>query len=303
MIIFTRVLLLVMIGIMIPISVLACDVCGCSAGGTYFGILPQFHKHFIGIQYYYRKFETQHTSIADPKEYTSDETFKTIELRMRVNITRKLQLLTFLPFVMNKQVERNITNKIEGFGDATLIANYSLYNNGDSLLHVWKHNLQIGGGIKLPIGKYKQLNKDRVLNPYIQVGTGSADFILNTIYTIRRKKIGLNTNMQYRLTSTNTNNYKFGNKINLTSNLFYWANVLGFSILPNIGLSYEYAAKDKHQRILLPNSGGQNLVTTIGTDFYIKQLALALGYQHPMHQNNTIIKQKSRISTTLLINF
>ena len=32
---------------------LACDVCGCSAGGNYFGILPRFGKHFLGIRYQY----------------------------------------------------------------------------------------------------------------------------------------------------------------------------------------------------------------------------------------------------------
>lgn len=56
----------------------ACDVCGCSIGGNYFGILPQFHRHFVGIRYSEQSFRSAHSlSAARLGNYDSDEQFRT----------------------------------------------------------------------------------------------------------------------------------------------------------------------------------------------------------------------------------
>ncbi|MEO0333200.1 MAG: hypothetical protein AAF223_16195, partial [Bacteroidota bacterium] len=52
----------------------ACDVCGCSLGSNYFGILPQFDKHFVGVRWHHSSFFAQmnHNSELLEREYSND---------------------------------------------------------------------------------------------------------------------------------------------------------------------------------------------------------------------------------------
>ena len=58
----------------------ACDVCGCSLGGNYFGILPMFNKNFVGIRWSQAEF---HSYIA-PTQYLaaqqSNDTYQKMEI-------------------------------------------------------------------------------------------------------------------------------------------------------------------------------------------------------------------------------
>lgn len=281
----------------------ACDVCGCSMGGTNLGILPQFHKNFIGLHYFYRGFSSEHTILGSDTKSISQESFQTTELRGRFRLSERIQLFTLVPINFNQQKENNITSTFSGIGDITVFANYSIYNNGDSLDRKWKHNLQLGGGIKTPIGSYKKLDKNNILNPNVQTGSGSFDFLLDAIYTIRYKKWGLNNTAFYRYNTTNSNDYKFGNRFTLSSSFFYWANIKGYSLLPSIGINYDLADNDVHNKFTVDHSGGNLLFTTFGLDFYYKKFTFGINYQLPVYQDSPITKGNSKIGATLLYNF
>lgn len=281
----------------------ACDVCGCSIGGTNFGILPQFHKHFIGIQYNFRNFNSEHLILGTETKSISTESFQKVELRGRFNLSKRIQLFVFLPLSINQQTENNLISKISGLGDISTFANYSIYNNGDSLNKKWKHNFQLGVGFKLPIGKYNTLNNNNELNPNIQTGTGSFDILLDVIYTVRYRKIGLNNSTIYRFNNSNSNNFQFGNRYTFATNLFYWANIKGYSLLPSIGAIYENTQKDKHNNAILTQSGGNTLLSSIGLDFYYRKFSFGTNIQIPTYQDNNITKSKLKFSTTLLFNF
>jgi hypothetical protein len=68
------------------------------------------------------------------------------------------------------------------------------------LAHTW----QVGGGVKLPTGKYNTNNNGSV-NPSFQLGTGSWDYLLATEYIVRRKQFGLNTMLNYVIKTENGN--------------------------------------------------------------------------------------------------
>lgn len=285
------------------LQVNACDVCGCSMGGTNLGILPQFHKNFIGLHYFYRGFSSEHAMLGTETKSTSKELFQTAEIRGRFHLNKKIQLFVLAPININKQTENNITSSFAGLGDITTFANYSIYNNGDSLLKKWKHNIQTGGGIKLPTGSYKKLDENEILNPNIQMGTGSFDILFDIIYTVRYKKWGLNNTAFYRFNTTNSNKFKFGNRYTFTSSFFYWANIKGYSLLPSIGVNYDIANKDIHNSFAFDQSGGSSFFITNGLDFYYKKYTLGINFQFPVLQTNTITQSKTKISATLLYNF
>ena len=68
----------------------ACTVCGCSASNQYLGILPQYHKHFMGLQYQFRAFESEHEAHeAAEKSSLSKEYYSTIQAWGRFNLGKK----------------------------------------------------------------------------------------------------------------------------------------------------------------------------------------------------------------------
>jgi hypothetical protein len=71
----------------------------------------------------------------------------------------------------------------------------------------------VGGGVKLPTGKYNTNNNGSV-NPSFQLGTGSWDYLLATEYIVRRKQFGLNTMLNYVIKTENRKWYRFGNQFN-----------------------------------------------------------------------------------------
>jgi hypothetical protein len=197
----------------------ACEFCGCGVGNFYLGILPQFQKNFVGVRYQVQDFNSHvglHPSLA------TTERFQSTEIWTRFYITPKLQVISLIAYHFNEQTTTTGKVYLDGLGDIPILANYNLINTTDHPLRELNHNLWFGGGIKLPTGKYQfQDLPDQVANPNFQLGTGSVDFMVNTIYTVRYKKIGLNSDITYKINSDNEQRYHFGNKISGTASFVF----------------------------------------------------------------------------------
>lgn len=281
----------------------SCDVCGCATGGINLGILPQFHKHFIGLNYNYRSFTSSHNGFSTAESSFSKEEFQSLEMRARINLKPRLHLFAFMPIQVNKQTEGIITTSIAGLGDFSTFVNYSIVLTADSLNKSIKHNLQAGGGIKLPIGRYTVLDAQSLLNPNIQAGTGSFDFLLNALYTFRFKKLGLNTTAFYKLNSSNSNQFRFGNRLNFASTLFYWVQNKSALFLPGAGIHFERAELDSHNTYKLSQSGGSALFASCSIDLYIKQFTCSLSGQFPVQQTSKYIVTQPRFNVSAVYNF
>src|SRR6476659_4700501 len=126
----------------------ACDICGCSSGNYFIGLLPQFRKHFIGTRYTFRSY-TSHVA-GDASQFSHDF-YQTVELWGGMNVGRKWQVMAFVPYNINKQNSDDGLNHSSGLGDITVIGNYKLLDTrtgtkkGDWL----SQQLFIGGGVKL----------------------------------------------------------------------------------------------------------------------------------------------------------
>lgn len=262
----------------------ACDVCGCAAGGNYFGILPQFRRHFFGMRYQDRDFTSLHPGVED-LSLASKEHFRTYELWGRYVVSPRIHLFAFVPVNHFTRTEEGETVISNGLGDVSILANYILLNTGDSSRFKWKHALQIGGGIKMPTGRTNILSEGLLLNQNIQPGTGSFDFPLSLVYTLRYQHIGLNTELGYRFNTGNKAHYRFGNRFNTACKLFYWQKAGKLSLLPQAGIAFESAASDSRNDIQQPYTGGSVLMANLGLDIYYQRFSFGAGYQHPLFQN------------------
>ncbi len=288
-------------------QLMACDVCGCSLGGNYFGILPLYNKNFVGLRWSQARF---HSYIA-PTQYLgaqeSNDTYSKIELWGRYYLTRKIQLFAFIPYAYNNMNGTDQVVTAQGLGDISLIANYVILNTGETGSN-FKHSLMAGGGIKLPTGKYDQADGGKIINRNFQLGTGSVDFHFNAVYTLRYKKTGINLETGYKLNTRNSHDYLFGNQYRASAQLFVWQKVGAFSFLPHAGVNYETAAKHKDGDIIQVNTGGSALLASAGLDVYISRVTLGLNYQDPIAQHynsdeTADITSKPRWTASLLFNF
>jgi hypothetical protein len=176
---------------------------------------------------------------------------------------------------------------LSGIGDVSVLAHYNVVNTFfDSTAHSVDHIWLMGGGIKLPTGKYDyNMNQDEVANPNFQLGTGSVDYIINSIYTVRKNNIGLNLDLSYKINGTNKNNYKFANKSRAIVNGFMQLTAGDFTFLPNLGVLGEYNSHDKQNGIDNQFSGGYLSTAMLGSEVYYKKITAGFSLQKPIAQD------------------
>jgi hypothetical protein len=75
------------------ISVQACDICGCGIGGYYSGMLPQYHKHFIGLRWRLSNFKSNIRHETNNSGQFSREYYHSLELMGEFYPHRKVQIM------------------------------------------------------------------------------------------------------------------------------------------------------------------------------------------------------------------
>ncbi len=176
---------------------------------------------------------------------------------------------------------------LSGIGDLSALAHYNVVNTFfDSIAHTLDHIWLLGGGMKLPTGNYDYtMSQDEVANPNFQLGTGSVDYLLNSIYTVRKNQIGLNVDLSYKINGTNNNNYKFANKSRAIVNGFMQLTAGDFTFLPNFGVLGEYNGHDKQNGIDNKFSGGYLTTAMLGSEVYHKKITAGFSLQKPIAQD------------------
>lgn len=264
----------------------ACTVCGCSASNPYLGILPQFHRHFIGLQAQYRSFESKHLETSEDGG-VSQEYYRMLQVWGRYQLGKKIQLFGYLPYVANLKNENGKNTEVAGPGDVTLLANYQLLNHTDAH-QAWKQNLQLGGGLKLPTGVDNYTGNEADGLPNMQPGTGTWDVLANLNYTIRHRRWGMNVDASYTLTTAAPDGYKFGNRLSAGATCFFWHSQNSWHVLPQAGLRLDIAGTDYDNyqyRIRNDMSGGLQLYSMLGIQTYYKQFGFQLSAYLPLTQH------------------
>lgn len=281
----------------------ACNVCGCGVGNYHYGILPQFGKNFVGLRYRYSSYVS---TLDESHGHTfSYETFQSTELWGRFYPARRVQAFLFVPFNFNERKEGENRKHLRGLGDIVVSANYNLINTYDSTNADVKHNLLVGGGMKLPTGEYRELENGLTVNQNFQLGTGSVDFLLNLIYTIRINDFGVNTEASHTITTENRDKYQFGNATRTGLTAFYLLRAGAFTLMPNVGISGEFFRDNKQFEQSFKDTGGWASLYNLGTEVYYRNLALGATLAIPGKQAlfNEMVEANNRFSAHLTYMF
>lgn len=282
----------------------ACEICGCGLGNYYIGIMPHFKNKFIGLRYQFHSFRTRLSD--DPTQFSRDF-YQTAEVWAGWNISSRLQVLAFVPYNFNHQVSDEGTTNLNGLGDVALLLNYKLVdiNSKTSNNKNISQELWVGGGAKLPTGKFELEagNPDVAAIANTQRGSGSVDFMLNTMYNVRVDKWGITTNASYKINSANKDDYKFGNKFSASSFVYYSLKASKTFISPNAGLLFEHNEASQLSNAKVNLTGGSLFQLATGVEFGFKKMAVGFNTQLPVSQNFAESQTKSKVKGMLHVTF
>jgi len=261
-----------------------CDACGCSANGGSMGFSSMLNDNFIGIRYLHQSYKSR-DGVFNNSPWI-DENFNTAQIWARIPISEKIEITALLPYHFHRRIKTDDTQNIDGIGDITVMAFYTVFDNKKDSLAKFGHKILLGGGVKAPTGKYDSQNNGSI-NPSFQVGTGSWEYSLASEYIIRKEKFGLNTALNYIFKTENDKNYKFGDQFNYGTTLFYATGIQNIIIVPQIGIAGEtYKANQDHQEEV-PLTRGDIFFSKIGVELGYKKFSAGVNGMLPINQNLT----------------
>lgn len=273
-------------------SDIGCDLCGC-----YMGLDPNFDLNQAGIRITSYKFISDHHSTSSGSQSqneplldhggheanSSAEYYNDLELYFRYYITPKFRLFFSIPFSSNDINGK----KLNGTGDAKLISQYQVYATSITGKTNFWQRIFLGGGVKLPTGVYNKTIVTGQLDPHIQPGTGSFDFILNGLYISKFEKsgIGWRNDVIYTVNTENSNGYRFANRFNLTSTFTYDIMAKDWTFLPHAGVYIETTAMDKQDGNNVKDTGGNAFFGTGGLDIYYNEFSFDFNFKFILDDN------------------
>jgi hypothetical protein len=290
---------LAFIGFISFLSASPCEICGCGLGNYYIGILPHFNKRFFGLRYHFNSFQTRLSD--DPSQFSKDF-YQTIEFWGGWNIGTRFQLLAFVPYNINHQVSDEGTSDLKGLGDAAVMVNYKVFAASNKNI---SQQLWLGTGVKLPTGKFviDATDPDVAAVANSQLGSGSTDILLNGMHNVSINKLGINTTVNYKINTSNKEEYKFGNKLTAGSFVYYVFPLKGIIISPNVGLLYEHSEASELQNSKMDLTGGKILQGSVGAEVNFNRIAIGLSTQLPIAQNFAENQTKAKVKGMLHVSF
>jgi hypothetical protein len=276
-----------------------CDACGCSASGGSMGFASMLNTNFIGIRYFNQSYKSTDGLYSNSLWY--DETYNTVQIWARIPVVKNIQVSVLAPYHFHSRETATGNQNISGIGDITVLGTYQLYQTQkDSAVFV--HSWQIGAGVKAPTGKFNESNAGNV-NPSYQVGTGSWDYLLATEYVVKRKKIGLNTMLNYVIKTQNQKYYRFGNQFNYAGTLFYLHETGKFSFAPQLGVAGEIYDDNEQYKQIVRGTAGSILFGKVGFEVGRDKFSFGANAMLPINQNLTDGKVEANYRWSVNLNY
>ena len=283
----------------------ACDVCGCSASGLSGGMFPQIQNNLLGLRFTPQQFLHPATAAnMNGLSLVKEDRYYDQELFFRWYAHKRLQLWFSAPYRIHERIETLRTTRIQGLGDVQASALYTIINNQDSVNSSWKHFWVAGGGFSLPTGKYRLRDETLTTLPAgFQLGTGAFSAVLNSVYLIRKNRIGMQLQVDYRVWSMNESQFKKGDQYSGQTQLFYRIPLKHGMLLPQAGMRYEHLRQDEEFGVLRVQSGSTATWATAGMDVYARHWMLGAAVQLPAQQTVTSAQPTAGVRFNVMAGF
>ena len=288
-----RIFLLTMFGFFIHPFLMGCDSCG-SVGGNGIGLMSAYKNNFIGIGWQYASFR----GVPEHGDGSIDH-LHTLELSLRYHVKDRFKVLFYQPFRINNRNVNGQTDGLNGFSDTRIIGSYSLLKDVTigTKINVF---LEIGAGVKLPVGKYNAKIQEVNLPENFNPGNGSWGYLFQPSLVLTLKKAGLVVNGYYQHHSKSTSDYQFGHQLS-TQVLFFWEKRLSnnFNLVPNAGINSEWISTDHYANgKRVEGTGGKGTYFSAGINFKTNQWIIGATYDHPLvhHYSNGEVDAKHRLA-------
>lgn len=251
-------------------------------------------------------------STDDPSPKDRDLRVLTVSSALVYGATRNLTLFGIVPYVDKTLDETTSPGQRQrrgdsGLGDAIVLGRYTIYSR-DRLGET--RRLAPFVGLKLPTGEDNATDSFGRLDQPLQLGSGSWDPIVGTIFTWQTFDWQFDSAMQYTF-RTPANNFEFGDQARLDLSFQYrlWPRELGAGVPAFVYGVLEsnliYAGKNEKGGTRNPDSGGTTWFLAPGLQYVTKRVILEGAVQIPVVQdlNGNALKNDFIVATGFRVNF
>ncbi len=273
------ILILILLWTIVCPTAEACDACGISSNNIGAGLLTNYRSNFLGFSWQQSVFTN-----ANSEDNELKDDFQVVTLSARYHFTDRWKINLRLPYKHNVRTLNNSTTKIHGLSDISVLGNYTLIN-GKSLFKKSMLYLEIGGGLKIPNGKYNSTITDRELPENFNIGNGSLGFIGNTNLVITKNQGGVVWRNSYQHNLKSNSGYRFGSQVNSQLLFFIEKKIKKINVVPNMGISGEWTSADQFANgNSAHGTGGKGAYIAGGLQVKFKTWLIGSTYQLPFVQ-------------------
>lgn len=279
------------------IQTYACDICGCSISNYNPFMFPHLVKSFVSFSYLQR-----HYRLSGNDGSFATQRVNTFLLSAQINAGKKLQFSLMAPFQLTSIKSTGSRKLLNGIGDISVLASYKIWNK---LTKTSRQTLLIGGGVKLPTGKYHPVDSDKIQDQSFNVGSGSVDYVLNGSYKLGLHKWIINISSSYKYNTQNKDDFRFGDVFNTSMIAGKRLDIKKWAVMPYLLLNWEQQMQDANNHILQEKSGGHIITSGLGIDVNNKRFTAGVNYQCPVNQRlaKGLIVVKPGISAHVAVSF
>jgi hypothetical protein len=274
----------------LALPTLGCDVCG-----IFLNVQPNDRSTQIGLLYRLRTLSRdfgaegvtllKHGGTVEPDvERRVKELIQAMELRADIRLADRWALLAAAPVVNTYQSVNGFqTYDVYGLGDPFALLRYQLVNTKRTVADTSAglvHRLQLGAGIKVPLGLSEATYEGERLHPDAQPGTGSWDALVSIEYALRSGGTGLTFSSLGRINTADAYGIRLGHTASTTLDVFHTFKLgSDVQVLPSIGGYLEWAGHDDDNGAEEMGTGGTTWYATAGLRAYWKSWMFTATYQ------------------------
>lgn len=256
---------------------MACDQCGCAAGGMYSNIMPFATGNFIGLRSGFYSFSSK-----SPSELLSAHFFS-LDLIGNYSVNRNLNLTGYLPYRINDYTGSDVNFHASGPGDAGVFGNYIVASNRDSIMKKSLYTISLKGGAEFPTGKFNDAFRGDRVPASISTGSGSFDFMSGCRFIYKIKKTTVAADYTYRFNCINAHHYNFGDQQSLALMVSEKLIKSGWAFTPYAGATGEFSTDDYYYTLKMDGTRGGSVFANAGCEFNRRQIIFGMAADVPLY--------------------